>query len=68
MKLRHEAEALQRQTERGEAERSRRASEALQRAECVRQRRLLKVSAVYNTCPGDLEVEQELCSLCLHSS
>jgi len=47
-KDKHEAEVLQRQSQLEEAERHRKASEALHRAELVRQRRLLKVSQIYN--------------------
>lgn len=44
-KDKHKTDALLRQAQLEEAERHRKANEALQRAECVRQRRLVKVSA-----------------------
>ena len=43
-KDKHKADALLRQAQLDEAERHRKANEALQRAECVRQRRLIRVS------------------------
>ena len=52
VKDKHEAEVLQRQSQLEEAERHRKASEALRRAELVRQRRLLKVSQIDNILQG----------------
>ena len=46
-KDKHKADTLLRQAQAEEAERHRKANEALQRAACVRQRRLLKVGALH---------------------
>ena len=49
-KDKHKADTLLKQAQLEEAERHRKADEALQRAECVRQRRALKVIAITSLC------------------
>ena len=53
-KDKQKTDALLRQAQLEEAERHRKADEALQRAECVRQRRLLKVNTSSFSCTGHL--------------
>lgn len=64
-KDKQKADAMLRQAQLEEAERHRKADEALQRAECVRQRRALKVSAGYlpaHHCQSCRHLCRNLCS------